>query len=339
MKNSFIKLLALFLILVITSLSIISCSLSFPEIPESGNTTEGGSIPNGDENGNESGTPEGDKDTEGGEKDDTGSYEPAPTQLFEERNGNVPYFTKDEIVKESYEHYSDLDELGRCGVAMACIGVDLMPKEGEERGSISSVKPSGWDQEEYSASIVPGRFLYHRAHLIGWQLTAENANKKNLITGTQSMNTKGMILFENMVADYLKEEPGNHVMYRITPDFKDQKLVASGVLMEAYSVEDEGEGVSFCVYIYNSQPGIEIDYKTGKSQLANITNQPSGTPEETPEETPEGETYILNTSTKRFHAPGCSGISTMKDENKQVYTGKREDLIDDGYTPCGSCNP
>ena len=331
MKNNLIKLLALFLILTLTALSIFSCS--FPPIEDLNQEESNNTETEGDANSN--------KDTEGNEKDDTGGYEGAPTVLYEERNGNTPYFTEDEIVTESYEYYSELDSLGRCGVVMACLGVDLMPKEDEERESISSVKPSGWVQAEYSASVVPGRYLYHRAHLIGWQLTAENANKKNLITGTQYMNTKGMLLFENMIADYLKEEPNNHVMYRVTPDFKNQNLVANGVLLEAYSVEDEGEGISFCVYIFNSQPGIDIDYKTGASKLANLTNTPDDElTESTPDsEAPDGDTYILNTNTKRFHKTDCSSATSMKEENKQEYTGKREDLINEGYTPCGSCNP
>lgn len=328
MKNSFIKLLALFLILTLTTLSIISCSIPMPQGPDA----------------SENGDAEDDKENAGNEKDDTGAYEDASTVLYEERNGNIPYFTENEIVTDSYEYYSELDDLGRCGVVMACIGTDLMPEDGEERESISSVKPSGWVQADYSASVVPGKYLYHRAHLIGWQLTAENANNKNLITGTQSMNTKGMLFFENMVADYLKEEPENHVMYRITPDFKDDNLVASGVLMEAYSVEDDGEGICFCVYVFNSQPGIEIDYKTGASRLANITNTPSDdsiteAPDDSTTEAPVGETYILNTSSKRFHHPDCSGVKAMKEENKQEYTGTREDLISEGYEPCGTCNP
>ncbi len=344
MKNNFIKLLALFLVLILTTLSIISCDIPMPpgfDDVENGGNNELDNGGEGDDVEGETGEAGGNKEDVGNEKDDTGAYEDAPTVLYEERNGNIPYFTEDEIVTESYEYYSELDALGRCGVVMACIGTDLMPKEGEERESISSVKPSGWIQADYSASVVPGKYLYHRAHLIGWQLTAENANNKNLITGTQSMNTKGMLAFENMVADYLREETENHVMYRVTPDFKDQNLVASGVLIEAYSVEDDGEGISFCVYIFNSQPGIEIDYKTGASRLSNITNTPDNdSTGSTPEgETPEGETYILNTSSKRFHHPDCSGVKTMKEENKQEYTGSREELIDEGYIPCGTCKP
>lgn len=177
-------------------------------------------------------------------------------------NGNIPFFEEDELVCESYEFYSELDNLGRCGVTIACIGKDLMPTE--ERDSIGSVKPSGWQTVKYD--IVSGKYLYNRCHLIGYQLTAENANKQNLITGTRFMNVDGMLPFEDMVADYVKET-GNHVLYRVTPIFEGNNLVANGVLMEAVSIEDGGDGIEFCVFVYNCQPGIEIDYATGESRL------------------------------------------------------------------------
>ena len=191
-----------------------------------------------------------------------GGSEP-PAAVYEIRNNNVPYFTESEITTTSFEYYSDLDSLGRCGVAFACIGTDIQPAPGEERGSISDVYPSGWNNKRYD--IVDGGWLYNRSHLIGWQLTAENANEKNLITGTRYFNVEGMLPFENMVDDYLEEYPTNHVMYRVTPIYDGNNLVASGVLMEAYSVEDNGEEVQFCVYIYNVQPGITIDYATGNN--------------------------------------------------------------------------
>lgn len=178
-------------------------------------------------------------------------------------NGNVPYFEEGDMTENSYETYAELDALGRCGVAVSCIGKDLMPTE--ERGSIGQVKPSGWQTVKYD--FVDGKYLYNRCHLIGFQLTGENANKGNLITGTRYMNTEGMLPFENMVADYIKET-GNHVMYRVTPVFNGQELVARGVLMEAKSVEDDGEGILFCVYVYNDQPGVVIDYLTGESSAA-----------------------------------------------------------------------
>ena len=178
-------------------------------------------------------------------------------------NGNVPFFVEEEYTTESYEYYSDLDELGRCGVTMACIGIDIMPTE--DRGEIGSVKPTGWQSVKYD--IVDGKYLYNRCHLIGFQLAGENANKKNLITGTRYLNIEGMLPFENMVADYVKETE-NHVLYRVTPIFEGENLVASGVVMEGWSVEDEGDGVCFCVFAYNAQPGITIDYATGDSRLA-----------------------------------------------------------------------
>ena len=178
-------------------------------------------------------------------------------------NDNIPFFMPEEITDESYEYYSDLDDLGRCGVTMACIGVDIMPTE--DRGEIGSVKPTGWQSVKYD--IVEGRYLYNRCHLIGFQLAGENANKRNLITGTRYLNIEGMLPFENLVADYVKETE-NHVMYRVTPLFDGEDLVAHGVLMEGWSVEDNGEGVCFCVYAYNAQPGIVIDYATGNSREA-----------------------------------------------------------------------
>lgn len=182
---------------------------------------------------------------------------------YVEVNGNVPYFTKDDMTTDSYETYSPLDALGRCGVVMACIGQDLMPTE--ERGNIGQVKPSGWQTVKYD--FVNGKYLYNRCHLIGFQLTGENANTSNLITGTRYMNVEGMLPFENMVADYIKET-NNHVLYRVTPVFQDNELVARGVLIEAKSVEDDGDGILFCVYVYNNQPGVEIDYLTGLSKAS-----------------------------------------------------------------------
>lgn len=179
-------------------------------------------------------------------------------------NNNEPSFTAEEMTTDSYEYYSDLDDEERCGVVMASIGEDLMPTE--ERGSIGQVKPTGWQTVKYDN--VDGKYLYNRCHLIGFQLTGENANEQNLITGTRYMNVEGMLPFENMVADYVKET-GNHVVYRVTPIFEGDNLVASGVQMEAKSVEDGGEGICFNVYVYNIQPGIEIDYATGDSQLVN----------------------------------------------------------------------
>ena len=244
---------------------------------------------------------------------------------YVELNNNEPTFDAEDLTEEAYEYYSELDVDGKCGVAEASIGEELMPTE--ERGSIGQVKPSGWQTVKYDN--VEGKYLYNRCHLIGFQLTGENANEKNLITGTRYMNTEGMLPFENMVADYVRET-GNHVMYRVTPIFEGDNLVASGVQMEAKSVEDNGESICFNVYVYNVQPGIEIDYATGDSKLAEKT-----------EETQEGEvtTYILNTNNRKFHREECSGVRDMKEKNKQIYKGTRADLIKQGYEPGGRCNP
>lgn len=242
-------------------------------------------------------------------------------------NNNVPEFSENEITDKAYEQYSDLDALGRCGTAQACIGTELMPTQ--ERGGIGQIKPSGWQTVKYD--IVDGKYLYNRCHLIGYQLSGENANEKNLITGTRYMNTEGMLPFENMVADYIKETE-NHVMYRVTPIFKDDNLVASGVHIQALSVEDGGSGISFNVYVYNCQPQIDIDYATGKSHLSETAATPDNT-------AGSGKTYILNTNTKKFHLPECSSVSQTKSENKKEFTGDRQQLIDENYEPCSVCKP
>ena len=243
-------------------------------------------------------------------------------------NENIPYFTDEELTTQSFETYSELDSLGRCGVTYACIGQDLMPTE--DRESISEVTPSGWNNKEYD--FVDGGWLYNRCHLIGFQLTGENANEKNLITGTRSMNVDGMLLFENMTADYIKET-GNHVMYRVTPVFEGDELVPRGVLMEGKSVEDNGEGILFNVFVYNVQPGVEINYMTGDSKLTE-----AGGSESSEQNSAEGE-YILNTNTKKFHLPDCSSVTDMDEDNREEFSGSREELIDMGYEPCGRCNP
>lgn len=179
-------------------------------------------------------------------------------------NDNKPFFKENEIVSESYEEYGELDGLGRCTVAVACIGVDLMPTE--DRESISQVTPSGWINAKYD--FIDGGYVYNRCHLIGFQLTGENANRENLITGTRFLNIEGMLPFENLVADYLKEHPKNHVMFRSTPIYDGDNLVASGVLLEGWSVEDNGSGICFNVYAYNAQPGVIIDYDTGETHPA-----------------------------------------------------------------------
>ena len=238
-------------------------------------------------------------------------------------NGNVPYFSESDLTDVSFESYSDLDALGRCGVAYASVSTDTMPTE--KRGSIGEVKPTGWHNKKYD--FVDGKYVYNRCHLIGYQLTGENANEKNLITGTRYLNVEGMLPFENMVADYVKET-GNHVLYRVTPIFTGDNLVADGVEMEALSMEDDGEGISFHIFAYNNQPGISINYATGDSTLS----ESSGTMTDQQE-------YVMNTSSMKFHLPSCSSVSSIKDENKATYQGPREDLIAEGYEPCGRCNP
>ncbi len=275
-------------------------------------------------------------------------------------NNNEPYFTSDNLTTEAFENYSELDALGRCGVAYANVCLETMPTE--KRGNISEVKPTGWHSVKYDN--VDGKSLYNRCHLIGYQLTAENANQQNLITGTRYLNVDGMLPFENMVADYVKETD-NHVLYRVTPIFTGDNLVADGVLMEGYSVEDEGDGICFCVYAYNVQPGITIDYATGDSWLSSEKGNSdsssggnsavsqsaadkSGTQQaavqtesvkETSAPVSTGTEYILNTNTKKFHYPSCSSVKQMKASNKKEYIGSRDDLIAQGYDPCKKCNP
>lgn len=238
---------------------------------------------------------------------------------------NEPSFSESDFTTESFEEYSDLDNLGRCGTAFANIGKDLMPTQ--KRGSIGSVKPSGWRTVKYDN--VDGKYLYNRCHLIGYQLTAENANEKNLITGTRYMNVDGMLPFENMVADYIKET-GNHVLYRVTPIYDGKNLVASGVQMEAESVEDEGEGITFNVYVYNNQPGIVIDYATGESRRSSDAKKKSDT---------EEQNFVVNTNTHKFHNPSCSSVKDTKESNKKTLKCRRQELIDQGYEPCQRCNP
>lgn len=247
-----------------------------------------------------------------------------------EVDGNVPGFSEDELVTEAFENYSDLDSLGRCGVAYANICKELMPTE--ERGEIGMVKPSGWHTVKYSDRI-DGNYLYNRCHLIGYQLAGENANEKNLITGTRYLNVTGMLPFENEVADYV-ESTGNHVLYRVTPVFDGDNLVASGVQMEAESVEDKGAGVLFNVYVYNVQPGVIIDYATGASEA----DPGYGVPGDD-SDTANEDTYIVNTNTGKFHKPSCRSVKQMKKSNKSERTTTRDELIAEGYEPCKNCNP
>lgn len=276
-------------------------------------------------------------------------------------NNNEPYFTDtDKARTDAFETYSSLDSLGRCGVAYANICHEIMPTE--KRGEIGSVKPTGWQTAKYD--FVDGKYLYNRCHLIGYQLAGENANDKNLITGTRYLNIEGMLPFENMVDDYV-DETNNHVIYRVTPVYAGNNLVASGVLMEGWSVEDQGDGICFCVYAYNNQPGVEIDYATGDNcasgaassgttasgggtgtpTVGATTNAGSATTTAPAKDTSNRagtsteQTYILNTNSKKFHYPSCSSVDSMSEANKKEYTGTRDALIADGYEACKRCNP
>ncbi len=256
---------------------------------------------------------------------------------------------KDSSVK-SYESYSELDSLGRCGPATACIGKDIMPTE--SRGNIGMIKPSGWKQNKYPGIInSEPPYLYNRCHLIGFQLTGENANEKNLITGTRYLNVEEMLPYENKVADYVKST-GNHVFYKVTPDFQGTNLLCCGVQIEAYSVEDKGKGINFNVYCHNIQPGIDIDYTDGSNKLSKDlkSNEESSekskekiieniTETEAVSQSQETTSYIANTNTKKFHYPNCSSVDDMKEKNKWYFNGSRDELLSKGYVPCKRCNP
>lgn len=256
-------------------------------------------------------------------------------------NNNVPTFTEDDLVTTSYEYYSELDSKGRCGICIACIGPDIMPTE--ERGSIGDIKPSGWNQEKY-IGLVDGNYLYNRCHLIGYQLTGENANTRNLITGTRYMNVDGMLPFENMVADYVKETE-NHVLMSVKPIFQGDNLVASGVHMQARSVEDNGEGVLFNVYCYNVQPGINITYSNGASEAVGTVEQeavaaPEPEPEPAPDPAPEptqessaGGTCWKSATGSKYHSVNNCG--RMNPNNATQITV--EEAINMGLERCSKC--
>ena len=242
---------------------------------------------------------------------------------YVEINGNVPEFAESDKDRKAFEMYSPLDGLGRCGEAYAKLGIETMPTE--ERKSISSVHPTGWVSVQYD--FVDGKSLYNRCHLIGFQLSGENANAENLITGTRYMNVDGMLPFENKVADYIIST-GNHVLYRVTPIFDGNNLLASGVQMEAESIEDGGSGVKFNVYCYNVQPGVVIDYADGSSYI-----------DDTGDDDGEEFTYVLNANSKKFHYPDCKSARSMSEKNRREYTGTRASLINKGYKPCQECKP
>ena len=283
-------------------------------------------------------------------------------KAFIELNENVPAFTEEEKKStEAFERYSELDKLGRCGVAFANICQELMPTE--ERGDIGDVRPSGWHTVKYS-DIIEDNYLYNRSHLIAYSLAGENANEKNLITGTRYLNQDTMQIFELKVLDYVRAND-NHVLYRVTPFFEGDNLVATGVQMEAWSVEDDGKGVCFNVFCYNVQPGIEIDYATGESkavielsgtdEAADSANSSTkekpedqseeGTDTKTTEDANAGSTsfenttrdYVVNTNSKKIHLPYCSSVDDMKEKNKWECTSTLNELKEKGYDPCGRC--
>lgn len=240
---------------------------------------------------------------------------------------NIPDFTDEQkSLTKSYEEYGKLDSLGRCTYAISCIGKDLMPTE--ERGAIGSVKPTGWQIAKYD--FIDGKYLYNRCHLIGYQLTGENANECNLITGTRYLNIDGMLPFENDIADYI-DITNNHVLYEVTPIYKGDNLVASGVHMQAYSVEDKGDGICFNIYCYNVQPGVDIDYATGNNKISGDSSTFSSTTQS------YTQTFIVNTNTKKFHKSECDSAKKMSSSNKKTYKGSRESLISNGYSPCQKC--
>ncbi|MBQ5398684.1 MAG: DNA/RNA non-specific endonuclease [Ruminococcus sp.] len=255
------------------------------------------------------------------------------------RNGVPDFSDSDKHSKVSFEKYSPLDSLGRCGTAYANISKELMPTK--KRGDISSVKPTGWVQKSYA--FVEDGMLYNRCHLIAHMLAGEDDNERNLITGTRYMNVEGMLPYETRVYDYVKVT-GNHVLYRVTPYFKGDNLVADGVQMEAWSVEDVGREICFNVFCYNVQPGVLITYANGKSKSDGTIrvygkSKVSGNKSKTQSASKKTPTYILNTNNMKFHKPGCNSVEKIDPYNKKKYYGKRKDLIKAGYEPCGMCKP
>ena len=257
-------------------------------------------------------------------------------------NNDNPYFEQSEITTKAYEDYPPLDSLGRCKTCTACLGKELMPTE--ERGSIGMIKPSGWQLSKYD--FVDGKYLFNRCHLIGFQLAGENANERNLITGTRHMNIGRMLDLENKTASYIKST-GNHVMYRVTPCFEGNNLVATGVLMEGLSVEDNGAGIKFCNFVFNIQPNVNINYADGTNSLisAPTTTTAAQTIKTTTQATQNAQSsqsasrqFILNTNTKKYHELSCSSVKDIKEKNKGTYTGTEEELKNMGYSPCKKCH-
>ncbi len=259
----------------------------------------------------------------------TGSY----VEFSDEPTVEQSSFTDDEVAYAEdnlgYESYSDLDELGRCGVAQACLGPETIPDYGEERESISEVHPTGWHSIRYD--FVEGESLYNRSHLIGWALSAENANERNLVTGTRYMNADVMRPYEEEVADYIYDTD-NHVLYRSTPVFEGDELVCRGVQVEAYSLEDDGRGIDFSVWCPNVQPGVEIDYATGEARLSDEDAQAADDAASS-----EVDTYVLNTNSHKVHESDCPGVEDIAPSNREEFTGSLDEAERMGYAPCGQC--
>ena len=246
-------------------------------------------------------------------------------KLYVKLNGNKPEFTSEELkeAKESYKFFGDLDKHGRCTVAQASLSYDTMPDQDKEhRGDISEIHPSGWHSG----------MEWERMHLIAWALCGENANVYNLITGTHDCNYNAMRPWEGQTAKYLQNNPRKHVLYRVTPVFRGKELIARGVQMEAESVEDKGKSLCFNVFCYNVRTdGAAIDYKTGRIDYTNASGK-----EEKPN---DKRLYVLNTNSKKFHYPSCDGVKDIADHNKKEVKATRQELINQGYDPCGFCEP
>lgn len=248
---------------------------------------------------------------------------------WDEINGNIPYFTEAEITTSEFEYYSDLDTLRRPLGCVVNVSPATMPTE--DRGEIGQVKPAGWHTLKFN-DYIEDNYLYNRCHLIAFCLTGQNANEKNLITGTRYLNVDGMLEHEIMVAQYV-EKTGNHVLYRVTPVYSNNELLCHGVVMEAYSVEDNGE-LSFCIYAHNVQPNITIDYSTGDAWVESLNKEV-----EISSDVEAGENYILNKNSMKFHRPDCDSVNDIKAKNKEAFSGQRDELINRGYEPCKRCNP
>lgn len=248
-------------------------------------------------------------------------------------NGDRPFFTEEDLKDADGLRLSELDRLGRCGPAAALLGPETQATE--KRGAIGDVRPSGWHTVRYDDRIED-RYLYNRCHLLAYQLSGENADPRNLITGTRYMNVEGMLPVEILVGNYIQQS-GRHVLYRVTPVFLGRELLARGVLMEAQSLEDGGRGLQLCRYVFNVQPGVLLDYASGESRADPTWKVPEG--EVGPEPDAREAVYVLNTRTLRFHLPDCPAAAEIAEGNRIDFRGSREEVLEMGYSPCGVCGP